>query len=87
MDRIPVALHNVGHLMNTFAAANFGCSVQKFYLRPLLRLLAAAALDPDTKTVSGALLVYRARRFSEPQHQRPEGSRAEQPIPLALSDD
>ncbi len=29
--RIPVALHNVGHLTNTLAAAHFGCSVQNFY--------------------------------------------------------
>ncbi|MCP5111600.1 MAG: hypothetical protein GY953_12275, partial [bacterium] len=31
MYRIPVALHNVGHLVNTHAAAHFGCSVQNFY--------------------------------------------------------
>ena len=31
MYRIPVALHNVGHLVNTLAAAHFGCSVQNFY--------------------------------------------------------
>jgi L-alanine-DL-glutamate epimerase-like enolase superfamily enzyme len=30
-SRIPVALHNVGHLVNTFAAAHFGCSIQNFY--------------------------------------------------------
>jgi len=29
--RIPVALHNVGHLTNTLAAAHFGCSTQNFY--------------------------------------------------------
>ncbi|MBC9889754.1 MAG: hypothetical protein F7B06_07875 [Opitutae bacterium] len=29
--RIPVALHNVGHMVNTLAAAHFGCSVQNFY--------------------------------------------------------
>lgn len=29
--RIPVALHNVGHLVNTLAAAHWGCSVQNFY--------------------------------------------------------
>lgn len=29
--RVPVALHNVGHLTNTVAAAHFGCSVQNFY--------------------------------------------------------
>ncbi len=29
--RIPVALHNVGHLTNTLAAAHFGCSIQNFY--------------------------------------------------------
>lgn len=28
---IPVALHNVGHLVNTLGAAHFGCSVQNFY--------------------------------------------------------
>lgn len=31
MQRVPVALHNVGHLANTFAAAHFGCSVHNFY--------------------------------------------------------
>jgi L-alanine-DL-glutamate epimerase-like enolase superfamily enzyme len=31
MYRIPVALHNVGHLVNTLATAHFGCSVQNFY--------------------------------------------------------
>jgi L-alanine-DL-glutamate epimerase-like enolase superfamily enzyme len=29
--RIPVALHNVGHLVNTLAAAHFGCAVHNFY--------------------------------------------------------
>ncbi|MDX1984464.1 MAG: mandelate racemase/muconate lactonizing enzyme family protein [Bryobacteraceae bacterium] len=29
--RIPVALHNVGHLVNTLAAAHFGCAIQNFY--------------------------------------------------------
>jgi len=29
--RIPVALHNVGHLTNTLGAAHFGCSIQNFY--------------------------------------------------------
>ena len=29
--RIPIALHNVGHLVNTLAAAHFGCSIQNFY--------------------------------------------------------
>ncbi|MDX2181120.1 MAG: mandelate racemase/muconate lactonizing enzyme family protein [Bryobacteraceae bacterium] len=29
--RIPLALHNVGHLVNTLAAAHFGCSIQNFY--------------------------------------------------------
>jgi L-alanine-DL-glutamate epimerase-like enolase superfamily enzyme len=31
LSRVPVALHNVGHLVNTLAAAHFGCSVQNFY--------------------------------------------------------
>ena len=29
--RVPVALHNVGHLTNTLAAAHFGCAIQNFY--------------------------------------------------------
>jgi L-alanine-DL-glutamate epimerase-like enolase superfamily enzyme len=29
--RIPVALHNVGHLVNTLATAHFGCAVHNFY--------------------------------------------------------
>ncbi len=29
--RIPVALHNVASMVNTFAAAHFGCSVKNFY--------------------------------------------------------
>ncbi len=31
LSRIPVALHNVGHLVNTLAAGHFGCAVQNFY--------------------------------------------------------
>jgi galactonate dehydratase len=61
--RIPVALHNVGHLTNTFAAAHFGCSVQNFYRSEsrlgegALEVEAQASGDDKPKVANGQLQV------------------------------